>query len=75
MTGEKVLGVGDASGMFPIDPKTKQYDAVMMDKFERRRRPPLCMASGRYFTGASVLPEKVQEVLSGRRCKTLGSKR
>ena len=25
MTGQKVLGVGDASGMFPIDPKTKQY--------------------------------------------------
>ena len=23
MTGQKVLGVGDASGMFPIDPKTR----------------------------------------------------
>ena len=33
LTGEKVIGVGDASGMFPIDPKTKSYDAVMMDKF------------------------------------------
>ena len=34
LTGEKVLGVGDASGMFPIDPKTKQYDATMIEQFE-----------------------------------------
>lgn len=26
LTGEKVLGVGDASGMFPIDPQTRTYD-------------------------------------------------
>ncbi len=34
MTGEKVLGIGDASGMFPIDPKTKEYHRTMMDQFE-----------------------------------------
>lgn len=34
LTGEKVLGVGDASGMFPIDPKTKDYDAAMVEKFD-----------------------------------------
>ncbi len=34
LTGEKVLGIGDASGMFPIDSGTKDYDAVMMEKFE-----------------------------------------
>lgn len=34
MTGEKVLGVGDASGMFPIDPRTKNYDKGMMQKFD-----------------------------------------
>lgn len=34
MTGKKVLGVGDASGMFPIDTRTKNYDAGMMEKFE-----------------------------------------
>ncbi len=34
LTGEKVLGIGDASGMFPIDPKTKQYDEAMIHKFE-----------------------------------------
>ncbi|MCI7813919.1 MAG: FGGY-family carbohydrate kinase [Lachnospiraceae bacterium] len=33
LTGEKVLGVGDASGMFPIDIATGQYDAKMIAKF------------------------------------------
>ena len=27
LTGRRVLGVGDASGMFPIDPTTRGYDA------------------------------------------------
>ena len=27
LTGRRVLGVGDAAGMFPIDPATGQYDA------------------------------------------------
>ena len=35
LTGQKVLGVGDASGMFPIDSKTKQYDVNLMDKFNQ----------------------------------------
>lgn len=39
LTGEKVLGVGDASGMFPIDPKTKNYDANMVKKFEEIMAP------------------------------------
>ena len=34
MTGKKVLGVGDASGMFPIDIHTKDYDEVMVQKFD-----------------------------------------
>ena len=34
LTGKKVLGIGDASGMFPIDPETKNYDAVMADQFD-----------------------------------------
>ena len=33
LTGRKVIGVGDASGMFPIDSKTGLYDAAMMKKF------------------------------------------
>ena len=35
LTGEKVLGVGDASGMIPVDPKTKDYDASMVEKFNK----------------------------------------
>ena len=34
LTGEKVLGVGDASGMFPIDSATGDYDARMLDIFD-----------------------------------------
>ncbi len=33
LTGEKVLGVGDASGMFPIDIKEGNYDQTMIKKF------------------------------------------
>ena len=34
LTGEKVLGVGDASGMLPIDPETRNYSQQMVDKFD-----------------------------------------
>lgn len=33
LTGEKTTGIGDASGMFPIDEATHDYDAAMLDKF------------------------------------------
>ena len=33
LTGEKVLGVGDASGMFPIDSAACDYDAAMVRRF------------------------------------------
>ena len=33
LTGEKVLGVGDASGMMPIDPQTQDYNDSMVEKF------------------------------------------
>jgi sugar (pentulose or hexulose) kinase len=36
LTGQKVLGIGEASGMFPIDSKTNDYDAHMMELFSRR---------------------------------------
>ncbi len=35
LTGEKVLGVGDASGMFPIDSSTKGYNKEYLDKFRK----------------------------------------
>lgn len=34
LTGEKVLGIGDASGMFPIDSATLDYDESMLKKFD-----------------------------------------
>lgn len=34
LTGEKVLGVGDASGVFPIDSATCDYNAAMMASFD-----------------------------------------
>ncbi|WP_223593666.1 xylulokinase [Neobacillus bataviensis] len=33
LTGQKVLGVGDASGVFPIDLNTKNYNQKMIDQF------------------------------------------
>lgn len=34
LTGRKVLGVGDASGMFPVDPATRDYDADLLARFD-----------------------------------------
>ena len=34
LTGRKVLGVGDASGMFPIDPETKTWEAGFISQFD-----------------------------------------
>ncbi|MDD2958746.1 MAG: FGGY-family carbohydrate kinase [Lachnospiraceae bacterium] len=33
LTGRKVIGIGDASGMFPIDSDTRDYDRKMMKQF------------------------------------------
>lgn len=35
LTGHRVLGIGEASGMFPIDTKTKDYDSTMLEKFDQ----------------------------------------
>ncbi|MFS8604436.1 MULTISPECIES: xylulokinase [Priestia] len=34
LTGSKALGIGDASGMFPIDEHTKNYSEDMMKQFD-----------------------------------------
>lgn len=39
LTGEKVLGIGDASGMLPIDPITHNYSAEMVAKFDKLIAP------------------------------------
>lgn len=35
LTGKRVLGIGDASGMLPIDSDTNDYDASMVEKFDK----------------------------------------
>ena len=50
LTGEKVLGIGDASGMFPIDSKTKDYDAGMLEKFN-------ALVSGFDWSLGDILPK------------------
>lgn len=50
LTGRKVLGVGDASGMFPIDPATKDYDAELLARYDER-------AAGRVPALRALLPE------------------
>lgn len=39
LTGQKVIGVGSASGMFPIDSRTKTYYASMIDAFNELVAP------------------------------------
>lgn len=36
LTGKKVLGVGEASGVFPIDSTTNDYDAAMLSKLDKK---------------------------------------
>jgi len=50
LTGQKVLGVGEASGMFPIDAHTKTFNAAMIALFNRLVEPKL-------------LPWKLEEIL------------
>ncbi|MCD8143868.1 MAG: FGGY-family carbohydrate kinase [Oscillospiraceae bacterium] len=52
LTGRKVLGIGEASGMFPIDSETNQYDAVMVKKYDA-----LLAERGYSFTLEEILPE------------------
>lgn len=50
LTGEKVLGVGEASGMFPIDSHMNTYDTCMLDKFNN-------------LIKAENFPWKIEEIL------------
>lgn len=51
LTGEKVLGVGDASGMFPIDSQSGGYDAHMLQTFSE-----LIADKGYAWTLPDILP-------------------
>jgi len=34
LTGERVLGIGDASGMFPVDGAARAFDAGLLERFD-----------------------------------------
>jgi sugar (pentulose or hexulose) kinase len=36
LTGQKVIGIGDASGMFPIDSRTNDFDTDKIELFNKR---------------------------------------
>lgn len=62
LTGEQVLGVGDASGMFPLDPATGDYDAELLKRLDAltagvpfRELLPRVLAAG---APAGVLTER-----------------
>jgi sugar (pentulose or hexulose) kinase len=63
LTGRKVVGVGDASGMFPIDVRTAQFDAAMLGKFDQ-----LFSSEGLPWSVAEILPEVLP---AGREAGTL----
>ena len=35
LTGKRVLGIGDAAGMFPVDSEKKDYNQEMVEKFDK----------------------------------------
>jgi sugar (pentulose or hexulose) kinase len=63
LTGEKVLGIGDASGMFPIDNATGGYDTTMLARFDQ-----LAAEAGVELALAELLPAIA---LAGRPAGTL----
>ncbi|HEY7506694.1 MAG TPA: FGGY-family carbohydrate kinase, partial [Nitrososphaera sp.] len=50
LTGQKVLGIGEASGMFPIDSKINDYDEGKIELFNERLK-------------AKNIPWKLQDIL------------
>ena len=61
LTGEQVLGIGEASGMFPVDTVKKQFHTEMLDKFDEK------IADKKYpWTIRQILP-KVRSSRAKRR--------
>ena len=51
LTGKKVVGTGEASGIFPLDSATGEYDGAMLEKFQA-----VCEAHGWKRRAADVFP-------------------
>lgn len=69
LTEEHVLGVGDASGMFPIDPDTGDYHQGMLDQFDS-----LLRAHGHSFTLRQVLPKVLPAGAAAGSLTAIGAK-
>ncbi|MCI8385941.1 MAG: FGGY-family carbohydrate kinase [Acutalibacter sp.] len=67
LTGEKVLGVGDASGMFPIDSGNLDYDCAMLAKFEK-------LSAGKPWRLRDILPKVLAAGKDGGRLTQEGAK-
>jgi len=65
LTGEKVLGVGDASGMFPIDSATRDYDAALLVRYDalRQAQGPVAGAQGPAAGSVPALTDLLPRVL------------
>ena len=63
LTGEKAVGVGEASGMFPIDSAACDYDEAMVQKFNER-----IASKGYAWTLWDVLPKVLR---AGKHAGTL----
>ncbi|MDH2443324.1 FGGY-family carbohydrate kinase [Amnibacterium sp. CER49] len=68
LTGRAVLGVGDASGMVPIDPRTHDYDETVLQRFDELvadRAPALRLRA--------LLPEVLEAGAEGGRLTASGA--
>lgn len=55
LSGEKVLGIGEASGMFPIDSAVRDFDQTMLDQFDG-------------LIADKAYPWKIRDILPGVLC-------
>ena len=69
LTGEKVIGIGDGSGMLPVDPVSKNYDAAMLKKFNM-----VLKEKGLPYTLEQILPKVLVAGESGGQLTDAGRK-
>lgn len=69
LTGNRVLGIGDASGMFPVDGRAGNYDATMMNTFNG-----FVEKSGFSWSLEEVLPQVLKAGDNGGQLTETGAK-
>ena len=70
LTGERCLGIGDASGMFPVDPATNDYDEGMVKAFDQ-----LIADHGYPWTLRDILPRVLRAGEDAGRLTVAGARR